>query len=365
MVLVMLTTAHATMNKILFTQGGPKCLDGSQAGYYFRQNTSSHQFVIYIEGGGVCQGSRDCTSRKRSSLGSSHFWGKTKTGSELVSMTATSNPDFYTWNHIWIPYCSGDLWLGQEENPTNPFGSGSDTYTFHGHKILIAMMTEKVGLDKATHVLLTGCSAGGIGSFHHADWLTEQLPNAIVKTNPEAGWFGAPFQRFPYFVQNVSDPDPKHLNQTTTKWLQNINIYNNSAIGLCNADPSTDDRLCGSIPYFYPYIKSPIFVTEAAADEYQVHHECEMPNGLNASEKAYIIHFGNYLRDNLKQQIVKGKKSKQDGIFTPACFQHCLGWNDKVEGHTWRETLGNWFFGRSGPTQLIDDSQDINKFLSC
>eukprot|EP00463_Aulacantha_scolymantha_P003549 TRINITY_DN441_c0_g1_i2.p1 TRINITY_DN441_c0_g1~~TRINITY_DN441_c0_g1_i2.p1 ORF type:complete len:93 (-),score=9.68 TRINITY_DN441_c0_g1_i2:175-453(-) len=86
---------------------------------------------------------------------------------------------------------------------------------------------------------------------------------------------------------------------------------------------------------------------------------------FNSTEKAYMIKFANYMRDNLRKQVLNGKKAKQDGIFTPACFQHCLGWNDNVKGHTWREALGNWFFGRDGPTQLIDDSQDINKFLSC
>lgn len=363
--LAMLATARATMNKVLFAKGGPKCLDGTQAGYYLRQNTNSHQFVIFLQGGGLCFNAVQCTQRKKSMLGSSKKWSKTMHGTKLISENAANNPDFSTWNHIYVPYCSGDTWLGLEDKPTNPFGNGSDTYTFSGHKIIIAMMSEKLGLDKATHVLLTGTSAGGMGSFHHADWLTQQLPNAVVKTNPEAGWFGAPFQRFPYFVQNVSDPDPKHLNDATGKWLENINHFNNSAIGLCLADPSSDDRLCPSVPYFYPYIKSPIFVTEAAADKYQINHQAEMPDGLNATEKAYIIHFSNYLRGNMKQQILKGRKANQDGIFTPACFRHGLAFNDTVEGHTWPEALGNWFFGRSGPTQLMDDSQDINTFLSC
>lgn len=365
MLLVMLAITQALMTKVLFAKGGPKCLDGTQAGYYIQQNKTSNQFVIYLEGGGVCQTALDCSRRKRSALGSSNYWRTTRNGYELVSTNAETNPDFFSWNHIWIPYCSGDIWIGQEDAPINPFRAGADNYTFQGHLIMEAMLDQKIGLKEATHVLLTGCSAGGIGSFHNADWLAEQLPNAVVKSNPEAGWFNAPFDRFPYFVQGIPDPDPKHLNSTTVTWLKNIQIYQAPAISLCLADPTADTQLCGSVPYFYPYIKTPVFVSEAASDEYQVHHSAGMPNELNATEKKYIVKFGNYLRDNLEKVVMNGKKAETDGIFTPACFKHCLPWNAQVDGHTWRETLGNWYFEREGVKQLLDKSQDINKFLSC
>jgi len=299
-------------------------------------------------------------------LGSSKKWPNSMTGQKLISTDARGNPDFFYWNHIYVPYCSGDLWIGEEEAPVNPFENGTDTYTFQGHLILEALLKQKIDLDSATHVLVTGCSAGGIGSFYNADWFSQQLPHAVVKVNPEAGWFGAPFVRFPYFVQGIPDPDPKHLNDSSTTWLNNIQLYQAPAISLCFADPSADNQTCRMIPYFYPYIKTPVFVSEAASDKFQVTHSGEMPGGdLNNTEKAYIVKFGNDLRANLKEVVINGKKAKQDGIFTPACYTHCLPWSSQVDGHTWRETLGNWYFGRDGVKQLLDDSQDIQKLLSC
>lgn len=31
------------------------------------------------------------------------------------------NPDFRDWNRIYVPYCSGDVWEGQAEDPLNPW----------------------------------------------------------------------------------------------------------------------------------------------------------------------------------------------------------------------------------------------------
>ena len=52
-----------------------------------------------------------------------------------------------------------------------------------------AELKQQHGLATAKKVLLTGGSAGGIGTFKNVDWLASQLPGAVVKGAPEAGWF--------------------------------------------------------------------------------------------------------------------------------------------------------------------------------
>jgi hypothetical protein len=32
-----------------------------------------------------------------------------------------NNPDFYDWNHVYLPYLSGDIWLGNSEAKVNPW----------------------------------------------------------------------------------------------------------------------------------------------------------------------------------------------------------------------------------------------------
>ena len=38
-------------------------------------------------------------------------------------------------------------------------------------------------------MLLTGGSAGGVGTFLNVDWLAKALPQAVVKGAPNAGWW--------------------------------------------------------------------------------------------------------------------------------------------------------------------------------
>jgi hypothetical protein len=53
-------------------------------------------------------------------------------------------------------------------------------FYFSGHAVLETLVSElkkgQYALGDAEEVLLAGCSAGGIGTFHHTDWLADALP---------------------------------------------------------------------------------------------------------------------------------------------------------------------------------------------
>jgi hypothetical protein len=58
---------------------------------------------------------------------------------------------------------------------------------FDGHANFVAIINElktKFGLGTAKNVMLTGASAGAIGTFYNVVWLAEQLPGANVKAAP-------------------------------------------------------------------------------------------------------------------------------------------------------------------------------------
>lgn len=74
---------------------------------------------------------------------------------------------------------------------------------FHGHKIVEAVLNmtrDDYTLTDATDVILTGCSAGGIGTFFNCDFVAEYMkalnPNTRVSCRPEAGWFGLPIKDY-------------------------------------------------------------------------------------------------------------------------------------------------------------------------
>lgn len=351
------------MTKHLFDESGPKCLDGTSAGYYL-QSGSSSGFVVYLKGGGGCKALEDCTKRKSSDLGSSKKWSATRQGQKSRSDDKSINPDFYSWNHIYVPYCSGDSWIGEQTTPINPFGGNTnETFLFQGHLIVDAVVKLLQEADPPlTHLLLTGSSAGGIGTFFNADYFTQKFPNAVVKANPNAGWFGHfAFDRWSYFVAGVPDPDPTHMVGANITWYNNISAYTPEQSKKCAADPNANKSYCNSIPQTYKYIKTPIFVTEAASDKYQVQHAAGMPvtKQLNKTQEQFILHFGDQLRASLIKEVMNGPKNTTDGLFTPACYNHVLSWKAQVFGISWPQALGNWYFGRPGKTLLLDKSEDF------
>lgn len=197
------------------------------------------KWVIYLEGGGGCTSPRSCnerfidqkirdrfttlvsgsprvdvagawatfqqqplvvTSKLMTSLtrfakegyvgihgGNRSEWGVE--GRALLSTLPDENPDFYTHNHVLIPYCSSDLWLKNTKNYRKALSSDfsfqfdpelirEHQFTFRGMAIfrsVVADLFQFHGLSGAEEVVLVGSSAGGVGAMNHARWLQQEL----------------------------------------------------------------------------------------------------------------------------------------------------------------------------------------------
>ena len=80
----------------------------------------------------------DCAQRAKGRLGSSSSYNASiATPKGMLSSDPATNPDLHTWNRVFVPYCSGDVWLGTKRDPVNPFPQqGAWRGYFHGHYIL-------------------------------------------------------------------------------------------------------------------------------------------------------------------------------------------------------------------------------------
>lgn len=212
------------------TEAGALCNDFSPAGYFIRKNVSSSDWIVFLEGGGGCSTPASCNERFIDSVVRRRYtrvvngtrvvdveraWNdslldplavtsKLMTslwrfrgaglgdweiqGTDILSVNASSNPEFSTYNHVLIPYCSSDLWLLDTEdfvktqrsdfrfqfNPTSPISQ----FTFRGVSILRGVVGDLFalhGFQRARTVLFAGSSGGGVGVLNHAHWLKEQL----------------------------------------------------------------------------------------------------------------------------------------------------------------------------------------------
>ena len=111
---------------------------------------------------------------------------------------------FFDHNHVIIPYCSSDLWLGEEEDSNECnctdlacFGYQPDSqnlqFTFRGKRIFQSIFKQlqiENGMNNADEIVIAGSSAGGVGVLNHAKWVRDQiLPTAKLLVLFDSSWF--------------------------------------------------------------------------------------------------------------------------------------------------------------------------------
>jgi len=159
-----------------------KCLDGSPAGVYARANLlPAHEtdWIIMFEGGGECVTRMGCTKRANTTLGSSREWPEVRGFYGMQDHRETQNPEFYAWNQLLVPYCSGDLFLGLDKAP-NDRAYGLQFSGFHGVTAAVDFALRTTSLWNARRVIITGESAGGIAAVAVADAIKKQIEDFVA-----------------------------------------------------------------------------------------------------------------------------------------------------------------------------------------
>ena len=230
---------------------GALCNDFTPAGYFIHHEPNSTKWVLFFEGGGGCTSPQSCNIRfidqkVRDSFTStvngskvvdvaaawrtfqsdplqvisklmtthwqfapnasrqSQLWSIE--GRDLLSSNKSENPDFFSHNHVLVPYCSSDLWLQRSANYRLALKQGfnfifdptaaSHQFTFRGAAIFRSVVEDLFKLhelDQASEVVLAGSSAGGVGVLNHAKWVQEQLERQNMRCKLSAiidsSWF--------------------------------------------------------------------------------------------------------------------------------------------------------------------------------
>jgi len=169
------------------------CMDGTQPGYYLRTNSSTNNWIIFLEyGGAYCWDQETCDSRLSSDFDActSSLDPPNKTEDGFCSTDPVKNPYMYNWNMLTIPYCSSDYWTGS----STPETSGT-TYYFQGSLILESAIREVMGqglLDDAEKILIAGQGAGGVGVLTQGDliksWLSELDTDVDIRGVMDTAW---------------------------------------------------------------------------------------------------------------------------------------------------------------------------------
>ena len=138
-------------------------------------------------------------------------------GRDILDTDSTRNPLFHSYNHVVIPYCSSDVWLGEQTNTTEAveaddlpcecfdyttsdrngcFDFDPDStelqFTFRGKTIYQSVIKQLLndGMKNASKVIVAGSSAGGIGAINHAKWTRDELSSETeLMVLTDSAWF--------------------------------------------------------------------------------------------------------------------------------------------------------------------------------
>lgn len=184
---------------------GASCFDGSDYKFFVNLTPTSKNFVIFLEPGGACFDAESCSAESiktdkldpnkpdldqngnyqyKSERGISNPKGVSDTYPSLlqalenlkapergsyispvvsrISLLEGDRTRVQNWNYIYLPYCSGDIHVGDViRTLTNEKDGKSVTAYFNGtNNIISALGWMRNNMPKPTQVYLTGQSAG-------------------------------------------------------------------------------------------------------------------------------------------------------------------------------------------------------------
>lgn len=374
--LLALSAAQGDMSIVLLTDAvssGVGCIDGSPVAYYIRRNASNTNWAMYFQGGGWCFTGQQCYERAQTVLGSSTTYPSNLTSGGVLSNNPQINPDFYQWNAVYLAYCDGGSWTGSNQDAV--YYQGTPLY-FRGkwNKEAVFANLSAAGMSDATNILVTGCSAGGLATYQHVDYIAQLFPEAVVKAAPVSGFF------LP--IGNMQGVD------VYTQEMQAVFEMQNSTSGVhpgCLAANPSNPSMCIFAPYVYPHIASPVFILNSFYDIYQLtcilaadSQTATFGNCGSSLDAAFGPCFGNPINCTASQVtylntafrgVMLGLMSNattwanpQNGAFVDSCMAHCetlevygpggfgavADWSSMViDGVDATQAVGDWYFGRA------------------
>tara|TARA_A100001015_G_scaffold293308_1_gene369754 strand:+ start:920 stop:2053 length:1134 start_codon:yes stop_codon:yes gene_type:complete len=350
----------------MLTNEQAKCMDGTLSGYYYEhatESTDSLKWVIYLNGGGECDSQEGCYSHLESELGSSNYFESNFSDSSswyFASGYCPYNPSFCSWNHVNVPYCSQDLHSGTRQKPTK------DTWGlyFSGHLILAAILDdleENYDLDKATEIILTGVSAGGLGTYMNVDYIKSRYPNAQVTAATIAGYY---FYATFYNGTNYTNAEEQIADFRQDGIMNMYNLYQayvdesckEAAIMMMSSSSSNlyHPSACMMANYSLPYIESNIFAVQSQTDKVVLTgHDCFPDEYKMESEEQDFMKIW-YQNMSIALQPVLEKSSQSSlniktGAFAAACYIHGEFSHTQplINGINYLEAFSNFYFDES------------------
>ena len=161
------------------------CANGTDYSYYAYKG-STNNVVIDFQGGGACWDGETCalgssTAGDDAFYFDSVFVNLSADLSGIYDHTRDDNP-IADWYHVYIPYCTGDIHIGNAEQ-TYTAPNGTDLTIQHKGAVNAQSVLDWTfeNFEDPEQIFITGCSAGGYGAAYWTETIAGNYPDADIK----------------------------------------------------------------------------------------------------------------------------------------------------------------------------------------
>ncbi len=176
--------------------GDCQCSDGSEFSFWVRE-TSPDKVLIYLEDGGACFSAETCAPD--SDLYNTTV-GEGPIGAGGIFDFADERNPFSDYSVVYVPYCTGDVHLGDTTTEYAPDLTVHHTGYVNGTAALDFAAAAAPG---ASEVVVVGESAGSIAAPLYAGLVSDRLPDARITVLVDG---------------SGSYPDVPRINEILTAW---------------------------------------------------------------------------------------------------------------------------------------------------
>lgn len=168
--------------------GDTSCMHNTPFSFFFSPGTTN-KVVIDFMGGGACWKAELCEQGSASAIESVEQFKK-EFGDKLQGIydrKEASNP-LKEWNHIFIPYCTGDLHWGSNDKTYTEANGRTYVVKHRGAnnvKAVLKWVQERFANPE--NVLVSGCSAGAYASAFWLPKIRESYPQSTVSQFGDSG----------------------------------------------------------------------------------------------------------------------------------------------------------------------------------
>ena len=173
------------------------CAHGTDYSFWFRP-ASTDNVAIYFQGGGACWMGEICALDRQPSYDPFVDESDTPPTSGIFDFASEENP-IQDWSVLYVPYCTGDIHVGTvtrsydvTANDSLPAGTVQIQHAGDANATAaLAWLYDRI--DDPAQVLVTGVSAGSLGSAVFAHEVASRFPKAdVVQLGDASGGYRAP-----------------------------------------------------------------------------------------------------------------------------------------------------------------------------